>query len=113
MMDGQDDNKDILLMGDGASVHLISAAKTQRKNRSFAKMKWPAQSPYLNPIENLWNNLKDAVQNRDRTKNVEEMAIILGEEYSKVFPEMLRCLVDSMPRRFASVLATKGGSNRW
>lgn len=112
-MGGQDDNQDILLMEDGAPVHLISAAKTQRENRSFEKMKWPAQSPYLNPIENLWKNFKDAIQNRDKTKNVEEMAIIFGEEYSKVSPEMFRCLVDSMPRRIPSVLSTKGGSTRW
>ena len=89
-MDDRDDKKDLILMEDGPSVHRSSAAKAWHDKRSLAKLEWPAQSPNLNPIENLWKNLMDAVQNRDRPKNVEEMATTLGEEYCKVSLEMLR-----------------------
>ena len=36
-------------------------------------MKWPAQSPDLNPIENLWKQLDDKVGLNGRFRNAEEL----------------------------------------
>uniref|UniRef100_A0A4W4HDJ7 Tc1-like transposase DDE domain-containing protein n=1 Tax=Electrophorus electricus TaxID=8005 RepID=A0A4W4HDJ7_ELEEL len=64
--------------------------------------KWPAQSPDLNPIENLWSDIKNAVFVA-KPKNAEEL-------WNVVQSAVRRCqmLVDSMPHRCKAVIRNKG-----
>src|SRR5208337_4879709 len=51
-----------ILMEDGAPVHRSNAPKLWQQEHNLNKLNWPANSPDLNPIENVWAVLKDAVQ---------------------------------------------------
>jgi transposase len=51
-------------MEDGTPVHKSKVAKDWRENHDLEKFEWPAQSPDLNPIKNVWKLLKDAMQKR-------------------------------------------------
>lgn len=54
-------------------------------------MDWPASSPDLNPIENVWKLLKDNIQKRENfPRTVDELKASLREEWSKFNVSVLR-----------------------
>ncbi len=70
---------------------------------------WPPQSPYLNPIENLWSILDRNLQDRN-PNNEGELFQQLTEGWQQLGVDLLTRLVDSMPRRIQMVLEA-GGSH--
>ena len=56
----------LILMEDGAPVHHSNAQKYWREQLGLRKLKWPPNSPNLNPIESVWKQVKDQVQRRNR-----------------------------------------------
>jgi hypothetical protein len=69
---------------------------------------WPAQSPDLNPIENLWAILDQMC--KDRTCNTtEDLFQVLEEAWHNLPGDLLTRLVESMPRRIEAVLKARGG----
>jgi hypothetical protein len=50
-------------MKDGAFVHRSVVSEKWRELYLLEKVEWPA-TPNLNPIENLWMILKDAIERR-------------------------------------------------
>lgn len=73
---------------------------------------WPAQSPDLNPIENLWSILDQRL--RSRVCNSEqELLIILREAWNALEPDLLTRLVDSMPRRIQAVIDSNGYATKY
>ena len=68
---------------------------------------FPPYSPDMNPIENLWNELKRRVEARNAT-NIEELKQHLHEEWYATSTDFLVRLVRSMPHRCIAVLDSKG-----
>jgi len=75
-------------------------------------METPPQSPDINPIENLWDELGRRVQNRQLT-NIKDLKKVLLEEWEKIEPETCKKLVDSMPRRLECVLKQNGYATKY
>jgi len=74
----------------------------------------PFQSPDLNPIEHVWDYLEKAVHNRKlHPKNIEELSIYLNGEWEKLDRNFLQNLVNSMPRRVAAVINSKGNPTKY
>ncbi len=65
----------------------------------------PTQSPDLNPIENLWDELDHRVHERP-ISSIPELRERLQEEWAKLSLEYIQKLISSMPKRMQTVTAT-------
>lgn len=99
---------------DNDPKHTAKVVKEWFRASNVKVMDWPAQSPDLNPIENLWDELDRRIRLREsRPKNCKELEAALHEEWNKITPEVCAKLVESMPRRIQAVLDNKGGHTRY
>lgn len=75
-------------------------------------MEWPAQSPDLNPIENLWCDVKKAVSCCKPTNNNDLWAAV-QQSWMSISVERCENLVNSMQRRCAAVISNKGHATKY
>jgi hypothetical protein len=74
----------------------------------------PANSPDLNPIDNLWRNLKDAVQHGSIClENTKDLRVVIAREWNIINGQKLLLLCHSMPTRLQAVKETSEGHTRW
>ncbi|KAI4874775.1 hypothetical protein NFI96_025410 [Prochilodus magdalenae] len=74
---------------DNDPKHTAKATKDWLKKNHIKVMEWPSQSPDLNPIENLWRELKVRVAKRQPT-NLHDLERICKEEWAKIPPGLRR-----------------------
>lgn len=78
----------------------------------FTKLDWPAQSPDLSPIENLWSILDHNLSKRV-PNNANDLFDILHKEWNALPIDLLDQLVCSMPARIRACIAAKGGMTKY
>jgi hypothetical protein len=99
---------------DNAAIHTAKKAKEWKQGKSIPCLPWPPQSPDLNPIEHLWDELERRVRGRSTLpKNEGELFGFLLEEWYKIPTRTLENLVDSLPRRVEAVCKAKGYPTRY
>ena len=70
------------------TMHLLIVVKKNKHfleyngNSPIKTMKWPSSSPDLNPIENIWNALKQTVNNK-RPSNVMKLLQAIRQSWEK------------------------------
>ena len=80
--------------------------------RFIAKGDWPANSPDLNPMENLWAYLQQRVYARE-PRTLAGLQRIIRQEWDAIPIEQLHRLANSMPRRLVAVQYRQGGSTSY
>ena len=75
-------------------------------------MNFPPQSPDLNPIENLRNQLKRE-KVKHRSTNRDNLWDVLNQSWNNIKPKVLLKLVHSISDRVNAVLKAKGGHTKY
>jgi DDE superfamily endonuclease len=100
---------DIIFQQDGASIHTSRKTMGWLTAHNINPMSWPAKSPDLSPIENLWGDLVHTVyQNGRQFENKAELKVAIKSAWSAITKERLEKLIDSMPGRIFDVGRRKG-----
>jgi hypothetical protein len=105
-------NNNAVFQDDIAPIHTAGTVQSwfEEDEGELQHVSWPAQSPDLNIIEQLWSVLETWVRNRfPPPTSLQEHKDVLQEEWYKILLEIVQNLYESTPRRTASVLKAKVG----
>ncbi len=76
-------------------------------------LKWPPESPDLNPIEHFWDVVEWEICIIDvQSTNLQQLRDTILSIWTKISEEYFQHFVESMPLRIKAVLKAKGGPTR-
>jgi transposase len=105
-----------LLQADGDPAHTakrtVEELEELGESRGFSLLAWPPHSPDLNPVENVFAQLKDMVSKAPIPRNTAELQELVASKIEVLNAEENRFyfqhLYDSMPRRCFQVIEARG-----
>ncbi|GFV78892.1 transposable element Tc3 transposase [Trichonephila clavipes] len=98
-----------VFMEDNATCHRTLAVQDCLDSEGIQRLVWPARSPDLNPIENVWDALGRQVAGRNYPPtNKNTLIRALTEEWDKLPQQLLDNVVQSMENPEGLELAQNG-----
>ncbi|GFY44795.1 transposable element Tcb2 transposase [Trichonephila inaurata madagascariensis] len=97
---------------DNDPKHTAKIVKEWLLYRTPKQLHSPPQSPNLNPIEHLWEEVDRRVRQQAITSK-ETLRKAIEHAWAQISPEKTRILVMSMPNRMQTVIASKGGPTKY
>ncbi|GFW80781.1 transposable element Tcb2 transposase [Trichonephila clavipes] len=99
-----------VFMDDNATCYRTLAVQDCLDSEDIQRLVWPARSPDLNPIENVWDALGRQVAGRNYPPtNKNTLIRALTEEWDKLPLQLLDNVVQSMVRRVECCITLHGG----
>lgn len=106
--------ENFLLMQDNARPHVAQIVRNYLEEVQINTMEWPANSPDLNPIENLWDILGRRLRATPiQPNNLQEVGERLIQIWRELDQNEIRQLILSMDRRCEAVIRGRGGNTRY
>lgn len=105
-------NGEWFYLHDNASYHGSYRSRTWFHNNGVSLIELPPHSPDLNPIENLWADLKRRIESRN-ARTISKLKEIIPDEWQKTTPLSCANLVDSMHDRMRAIVAAGGFKTRY
>ena len=107
-------NQQYIFQDDNAPCHASIKTRSWKEDNFIETLSWPAQSPDLNPIESLWNELEIRIRkHKPRPTNKNDFFAALKEEWYKIDESRIIHLVKNMPNRIKAVLKSKGNPTKY
>lgn len=74
-------------------------------------MQWPARSQDLNPIEHMWDTLKQKARARDpNPTTLVDLETAIREEWNRIPQGTIKILISSLKRRMRAIIRARGGN---
>ncbi len=86
-----------LFQQDNAACHASRLTTSFLRENNITTMTWPAQSPDLNPIENLWGYIKHLLK-KINFKNLTELKEAIIKIWNEIPIEVIQKLIKSMKK---------------
>ncbi len=97
---------DFIFQQDLAPAHTAKGTKSWFNDHGVTVLDWPANSPDLNPIDNLWGIVKRKMRDT-RPNNADDLKATVKETWASIPPQQSHKLITSMPRRIEAVIKAK------
>lgn len=97
---------------DNDPKHTSNLAKAWFQDNQISLLPWPAQSPDLNPIETLWNDVEKGIKAKKPT-SIPELIRVISETWEAISVQRCERLIDSMPRRCEEVIRKFGYATKY
>lgn len=99
----------IIFQQDNAPPHTATTTKEWLNHNISWEKEWPAQSPDLNPMENMWAILSRKVYADMKVyKSKSALIASIQKAWAEIGEEILHSLIDSMPNRMEAMVKSKG-----
>lgn len=99
----------VIYQQDNASIHSSKLTSTYLWRSCISTLDWPACSPDLNPIENIWGHLVRAIYAGNKQyQTVAELKQAILSAWDDLTIQTLQNHVNSMPNRIFEVIQRDG-----
>lgn len=99
--------RSFIFQQDLAPPHRANSTREFLEDKGIEVLKWPGNSPDLNPIENIWGIVNKRL-NSQSFNSSEELAKAVQSEWYAISSKICKNLIRSMPRRIKMVIKSKG-----
>ncbi len=103
---------DFIFQQDLAPAHTAKGTKSWFNDHGVTVLGWPANSPDLNPIENLWGIVKRKMRDT-RPNNADDLKATVKETWASIPPQQCHKLITTMPCRIEAVIKAKGAPTKY
>lgn len=101
---------DHVFQQDNASCHVSKSTKDWLNQRQVNIIEWPACSPDLNPIENLWGIIvRQIYADNTQYQSIVDLKQAIQRAWNNIHQETIDNLVSSMNNRLFQVINRNGG----
>jgi len=99
---------------DNAAIHTADIIKDWSLRNQIEALEWPAKSPDLNIIENLWGLLARKVYADGKQYNsIQELKLAIQQAWKEIPQETIQKLYDSLPTRMFEVIKRQGNATKY
>jgi len=106
---------DLLFQQDNAKGHSSAFTKSVFAAINIQPIFWPANSPDLNPIETIWDIIKDYIQEKypEYHRSYKRLREAVQEAWESITPATITELIRSMGDRCIEVILADGGHTKY